>query len=204
MATGYHDFTPGETLTAANLEDFCMRQSVMIFASASARNTALSAVLQEGMFAYLQDVNVLTVYSGAAWSTIGPVHGAWTTWVPTITQVGTVAATVVRSSHIRFGRMMQTDGVLSVTGTGTSSSLITLTLPVTASSSNANTLLGRGLIFDSSAAAYYKGDWVLNSATTAKLHIDSGLYAGTSIFTAALASGDTVAFQWNYEAASDA
>lgn len=208
MATGYHDFTPGETLTAANLEDFCMRQSVMVFATAAARNSALAAVLQEGMCAYLQDANVLTIYSGAAWSTVGPLHGVWSTWVPAVVQSGSVTVTVNRASHIRVGRMLQVDGFVSVTGTGSASNLVTVSLPAAASSSNANTILGAGYVYDSSAGFYFMGVWVLNSASTAKLQITTTgaavQYAGLAQFTAALASSDLISFNWNYELAADA
>ena len=57
MAAGYKDFVAGTVLAAADLEDYCELQSVMRFASAAARDTALSAVKTEGMLAYLLDVN---------------------------------------------------------------------------------------------------------------------------------------------------
>ena len=57
MAAGYKDFTAGAVLTAADLEDYTQNQSIMRFASASARDTALSTVKTEGMHAYLIDVN---------------------------------------------------------------------------------------------------------------------------------------------------
>jgi hypothetical protein len=73
---GYKDFTAGDVLTAAQLDTYLMHQSTMVFASASARDTALSGVIAEGMTCYLSDVNRLEVYDGAAWQTLG-VHAAW-------------------------------------------------------------------------------------------------------------------------------
>jgi hypothetical protein len=46
---------------------YFMQQTVMSFASAAARTTALSTVLAEGMVSYLQDTNSLEVYDGSAW-----------------------------------------------------------------------------------------------------------------------------------------
>jgi len=63
------DFTAGQVLTADQV-DLIMRQSVMVFDDASARDTALSAVLAEGMLAYLKDTNVIVKYNGAAWENI--------------------------------------------------------------------------------------------------------------------------------------
>lgn len=205
---GDKDWTAGQVVTAADMDDYVQLQTVQKFASAAARDTALSARKREGMITYQDDTNTFTVYSGSAWSTLGPVNGAWTDWTPTITQSGTVTYTDVRSAYTRFGRKIQTDGVLSVTGSGTSTNLVTVTLPVNAASTNANTVLGAGWIFDSSASQYYFGIWVPNSASTAKLQITSvggsAAYAGLASFTAGLASGDVVTFQFTYEAADDA
>jgi len=44
-----------------------MRQMVMRFADASARTSALSGVLVEGMMSYLKDTNTVEVYDGTSW-----------------------------------------------------------------------------------------------------------------------------------------
>ncbi len=66
----YKDFQVNEILTAADVNNFLMDQSVMVFADAAARTTALSAVLAEGMLTYLEDTNVVQVYDGTAWTEI--------------------------------------------------------------------------------------------------------------------------------------
>jgi hypothetical protein len=77
---GYKDFTTGEVLTAANVDNYLMEQSVMVFADAAARTTALASVLAEGMISYLKDTNSTEYYSGSAWVAIGGT--------PTITFAG--------------------------------------------------------------------------------------------------------------------
>ena len=67
MAEGFKDFAPGDILTAADVDDYLMRQAVMRFADASARTTALSGVLVEGMMSYLKDTNTVEVYDGTSW-----------------------------------------------------------------------------------------------------------------------------------------
>jgi hypothetical protein len=213
VATGYHDFTVGETLTAANLEDYCMRQAVMVFASAAARNAALAAVLQEGMTAFLQDVNTLTVYSGAAWSTVGPVHAGLTAWSPTITQSGSVAFSNVHGTYSRVGRRIHANCRLDVTGTGTASNLVTVSLPVTAVTAG-DVVIGSGYLFDTSAAsvvptvvAVVSGGTTCymlaahTAASFAALALGSGASSG---FTAALASGDIISMAIHYDATADA
>ncbi len=64
---GYKLFNTGDVLTAAQVNTYLMEQSVMVFADAAARTTALSGVLAEGMLSYLKDTNAVEVYNGSAW-----------------------------------------------------------------------------------------------------------------------------------------
>jgi hypothetical protein len=68
---GYKLFATGDVLTAAQVNTYLMQQSVMVFASATARNTALSGVVSEGMVAYLLDTNDVTIYDGTTWNSFG-------------------------------------------------------------------------------------------------------------------------------------
>lgn len=63
------DFTAGEVLTAAQM-DTTFRQTVMRFADASTRDTALTTVLAEGMICYLDDTDEIQKYNGVAWASI--------------------------------------------------------------------------------------------------------------------------------------
>jgi hypothetical protein len=68
---GYKDFTVGQVLTSAEVDGYLMQQTVMKFADASARTTALTGVLAEGMMSYLADTNAVEKYDGSAWTAIG-------------------------------------------------------------------------------------------------------------------------------------
>ena len=63
------DFTAGEVLTAAQM-DTTFRQTVMRFADATTRDTALTTVLAEGMICYLDDTDEILKYNGVAWESI--------------------------------------------------------------------------------------------------------------------------------------
>jgi len=65
---GFKDFVTGEVLTAADVDGYLM-QGVWVFASAAARDAAVTAP-QEGNFAYLKDTNVTTYYTGSAWANL--------------------------------------------------------------------------------------------------------------------------------------
>jgi len=74
---GFREFETGEVLTAANVDDFLMKQAVMKFADSAARDTALgtavggSNALREGMVAYLDDTDAVQVYDGSSWAAVG-------------------------------------------------------------------------------------------------------------------------------------
>jgi hypothetical protein len=73
---GYREFQTGEVLTAANVNDFLMEQSVMTFADATARAAALSGVLREGILTYNEDTAQLEVYDGSAFVVAAPAPPA--------------------------------------------------------------------------------------------------------------------------------
>jgi|TARA_R110000765_G_scaffold134754_1_gene233739 hypothetical protein len=76
---GYKDFTAGDVLTAAQVDTYLMEQTTMVFASASARDTALSTVKASGMLAHLTDAPKRTTrYDGSAWNTIESDWAAFT------------------------------------------------------------------------------------------------------------------------------
>lgn len=64
---GYKLFNTGDVLTAAQVNTYLQEQTVMVFASSTARTTALSGVLAEGMMSYLQDTNSVEFYNGTSW-----------------------------------------------------------------------------------------------------------------------------------------
>lgn len=68
---GYKLFNTGDVLTAAQVNTYLQEQTVMVFADAAARTTALASVLAEGMVSYLKDTNATEVYDGSAWVGIG-------------------------------------------------------------------------------------------------------------------------------------
>lgn len=67
---GYKAFATGDVLTAAQVQYNLQNQTIMYFASSTARNTALSGVVVEGMFSYLADTNAFEYYDGAAWQSV--------------------------------------------------------------------------------------------------------------------------------------
>ena len=67
---GYKSFSTGDVLTASDLNTYGIEQTIMVFASSTARDTALSSAKSEGMFAFLKDSDSLTYYDGSSWTVV--------------------------------------------------------------------------------------------------------------------------------------
>lgn len=86
---GYRLFVDGEILTAAQVNTYLEQQAVMVFASASARTTALASVLAKGMVTALLDTGEMERYNGAAWVALETAG-----YATTATAAGTTTLTV--------------------------------------------------------------------------------------------------------------
>jgi len=75
---GFIEFSTGDVLSAATANGYLASQTVMVFASAAARTSAI-ATPYEGMISYLKDTDVTQYYSGSAWVTIGGTASPLTT-----------------------------------------------------------------------------------------------------------------------------
>jgi len=68
-------FVSGDVLTAAQVNTYLMDQSIMRFATTTARDAAFGGAgeptLAEGMFAYIDADNTLYYYSGSSWVAYG-------------------------------------------------------------------------------------------------------------------------------------
>jgi hypothetical protein len=186
VGSGFKDFAPGGVLTAADVDGYLMRQTVMTFATSAARDSALSGVLDEGMYAYLEDSDTLTVYTGAAWII---ENEPWTNWSPTITQTGNVTYTAGQSRYRRSRGQVSAFGVFTVTGSGTAASDITISTPVTMISSEA--VHGSFTLFDS-GTSIYAGSLFPSSTTAFRMQVHNvGNQVGT-LPNFGLAAGDII------------
>ena len=58
---GFKPFQNGDILLASEVNTYMMEQQIMVFADAAARDAAILSP-SEGMFAFLKDVDKLTVF----------------------------------------------------------------------------------------------------------------------------------------------
>jgi hypothetical protein len=200
MAAGYKNWAAGNVLTAADLEDYTVLQSAMRFTNAAARDSALASVLTEGLIAYLIDTNTYTIYTGSAWSTIGPVHGQLTSWTPTVTQTGSVTVTNNYSRYHRQGRLITGWFSLTVTGSGSGTANIVIgAIPATAASTSP--VIGQMRFYNASGPSTTVAWIYLASTTTFGGTTNVGVDIGS---LDNLANTDKLDGFFFYEAASDA
>jgi hypothetical protein len=73
--SGYRTWTPGEVITANDVQTYLQDQTVMVFPSNAVRSTAV-VVPTEGMLSWVEDLNKYQYYTGAAWADlIIPIEG---------------------------------------------------------------------------------------------------------------------------------
>lgn len=73
----YKVFSNGNALNASELNTYLMNQSVMVFASTTARDAALTSPT-EGMLVWLEDSNKYVYYTGSAWTDLlSASAGGW-------------------------------------------------------------------------------------------------------------------------------
>lgn len=176
MGSGFKDWSPGDVLTAADVDGYLMRQTVMTFADASARDTALSGVLDEGMVAYLEDTNVTTYYNGSSWEDIRGLGGGsatslgnfsagdvldaadlnaigtWTSYTPTWTNF-TVGNATVDFKYSVVNKIVFVEGLLTLGSTSAMGATPYFSLPVSRSNSDLSQI-GVGTLVDVGTATF--------------------------------------------------
>jgi hypothetical protein len=76
VGSGFKTFSPGNVLTASDVNNYFMEQAVMSFADSAARTSQIgTANFEEGMLSYLQDTDRYEAYNGTAWVALGTLAG---------------------------------------------------------------------------------------------------------------------------------
>lgn len=167
---GYKDFTVGQVLTSAEVDGYLMQQTVMKFADASARTTALTGVLAEGMLSYLADTNAVEKYDGSAWVAIaaGDIEGVTAgTGLTGGGTSGTVTLSIATSQSDLVIKGFEEDvNVVASAATGT-------------------------INFDVTTASV----WYYTSNATANHTLNFRYSSGTTLNTA-MATGDAITLVW--------
>jgi hypothetical protein len=150
---GYRTFNAGEILTASNVQTYLQDQVVTVFASTSARTTAISSPA-EGQVSYILADDTFYIYNGSAWI---PYDTGWIAWTPTIGGLTQGTGSVTQCYYARIGKTIVAQGYITL-GTGpTGISTFTVSLPVDHVNSNRSLATGTCAMRDSVAARTYSG-----------------------------------------------
>jgi hypothetical protein len=173
-----------------------MKQTVMVFASAAARDAAITAA--EGMVVYLQDTNLLYVYDGAAWNIVSNT-AAWTSYTPTTTNI-TIGNGTWASSYIQIGKTVHLKVRFTLGSTSAITGAATFSLPVTA------TGFGYGTANLNAGSNYFGVSVISGTANVVANAINAaGTYAVGSSTSATVpatwATGHIISLSITYEAA---
>jgi len=132
---GYKLFVNGNTLSASDLNTYINQQTVMVFASTGARDTALTSVLAEGMQCYITGTGGF-YYNGSAWVANVSASSTTTFTNKTLTSPiisGTVSGTTtLQGASAASGTLTLPAATDTLVGQATSDTLTnkTLTTPI--------------------------------------------------------------------------
>jgi len=165
------------------------------------------------MVIYETDTDLMLVYSGAAWRSVGSsaqanTFGAWTSFTPTLWENAAVAATVNRAVYLQIGKLVMGTVHMTASASGTANTagiqIRNTTLPAPAYTANAVSI-GVG-DYQISSGSYYTLHVSLASATAFGFHRSGDDYTfGGNLNSApgnrAIGSGDKIRCSFMYEAA---
>ncbi len=197
---GFKTFVNLTTLPASDVNNYLMEQSLMVFASAAARDAALTSPA-EGMHAYLSDVNQVTVYDGTSWR---PISTSYTSYSPTLGNItlGTGGTSVF--SYSISGTSVNVRGIITLGTGGALTGSPTFTFPFTAVAGQQVLGVAR---FNDATGSDYPGSVLYASTTTATLRSwnAAGTYAVNTIMSGTVpftwAVNDVIGVSFTYEAA---
>lgn len=186
--SGYRDWTAGDAPTAAQFDTFLQEQTVMVFASAAARDTALSTVKAEGMVCYLLDTKRYEAYIGTVWVRIG-----WTASIGrtgcTVSRIANQAISASTTTAISWDtENADTDGFIAVTSS-------TVTIPAGLGGLYSMTARVVWASAPTSGAAAFTFGGIVHSMPTANQIGNTSAYN----LTLPLSAADTIQFSVRHE-----
>jgi len=194
----YKTFVNGAVLPASDMNTYLMKQTVMVFADATARDAALTSPT-EGMFAFLTSNDHYTIYNGSSWQKFDIATTAYT---PTLSGFTAGTGATVTGYYSRMGNWC-TFNVQIILGTGFAfTGAMNLSLPITQASTPRFHATGRG---NPAGTSYLLQAVAVTSTNTFNVYAvgSSGAYATFNLTGAAVpntwATGNSLTITGTYE-----
>lgn len=162
---GFKDFQAGSVLTAADTNGYLASQANMVFATAAARDAAITSP-QEGMVAVLKDSDGVFMYNGTAWIQDSGI-ATYTAFTPTLSNWTAGNGTFLAYYKI-LGKMVHYYGRFTFGSTSAvgAADTFTVTLPETSRFGTATLQLGQARFRDESLAVNIIGQTGFLTTTT--------------------------------------
>lgn len=190
----FRNFSAGEVLTEDHVDTYLMRQTVMTFASASARDTALSGVLDEGMTVYLEDTNRTTKYDGSAWVV---TESPWASYTPSLSNATLGNGTLNFFYRYVGWKSVHVRGTFTLGSTSAVSGLLGFGYPDSTSADTNPRSIGHAWMFDDSGS-----DFIGSCQTVSSIAVyGPGIVATSSTSPFTWATGDSVSIDVIFEIA---
>lgn len=130
MGSGFKNWTVNEILTSPDVNGYLMRQTIPVFASAAARNAALTgSLLEDGQHTYLTNEDAITVYEGTG-NNWYYVYKGWESYTPTVAGIPESATYNLSFAYAYTSRgELRVKGVLTFVAAAAITGNVTFTLP---------------------------------------------------------------------------
>jgi len=187
----FKTFTAGTLATASDVNTYLMKQAVMTFADATARDAALTAP-NEGMVVYLTASDHFQVYNGSAWVTFDIT---WNAWTPTLTNLTQGTGATLSAFYARIGKTIVAQVYATMGTSPTVGGQFSISLPVDIANANRSGSIGTCVMRDAGGAVSYLGSVLATSSAPSVARMQT---IGTAGATATLSSQSAAnPFTWN-------
>jgi hypothetical protein len=202
--SGFKDFSDGSVLTAAELDGYLMRQTVMRFATSASLVASLPSGIREvGMLAHAADTGYVYMWDGTNWSPwLGPELSASGAFTGGGVQVTIGNGTVASRYRLVGGYVLWSYSMTVGSTSNMRSGNYALALPpIAVHADHSASPIGQLTVWDASASTAY-GRTVINSNSTNCIAVSEGGVTWANGTPVTLATGDIININARWRAAA--